>query len=151
MLDATAGDRGHAQDRRRGLRHRRDVGEQDLAERRREARAGAALSARGQQLLGEERVAVRAAVHVRHELGVGLRAEDRAQQRRDLGPIEAGEVDPLDAAPAIQFGEPWQQRMATVELVAAERADEQERHVPQGPDEVREVSRSRCRPSAGPR
>ena len=136
VLDATAGDRGHAQDGRCCLRHCGDVSEQDLAERRREARAGAALAARGQQLLGEERVAVRAAVDIRHELGVGLRAEDRAEQRGDLGAAETGEVDPLDAAPAIQFGEPRQQRVATVELVAAERADEQDGHVPEGPDEV---------------
>ena len=144
VLDATAGDRGHAQDRRRGLRHGRNVGEQDLAERWWEARARASLTARGQQLLGKERVAVRAAVNIRHELGVGLRAEDCAQQRGDLGPAETGKVDPLDAAPAIQFGEPRQQGVAAVELVTAERADEQDRHVPEGPDEVRKRF-ARCR------
>ena len=113
VLDAPAGDCGHAQHGRCCLRHCGNVSEEDLAERRREARAGAALAARSQQLLGEERVAVRAAVDIRHELGVGLRAEDCVEQRGDLRcgrdgrdrPARRGPRDPVRRATAAAGGD----------------------------------------------
>ena len=73
VLHPSAGDRRHAQDRGRGLGYGRDVGQQDLAERRREARAGATLAVRGEEFLGEERIAVGSAEDVSHELRLRLR------------------------------------------------------------------------------
>ena len=57
----------------------------------------------------------------------GSAAEDRREQRRDLVPVQADEVDPLDAAGPLELREPRQQRMAPVELVGAEGEEQQQR------------------------
>ena len=58
--------------------------------------------------------------------GVGGVAGDRRQELDELVAFEAGEVDPLDPRLAFGLGEPGRQRMAAVELIGPERADDEQ-------------------------
>ena len=95
VVDPSAGDGRHADDRLGALRQRDDPGEEDLAEGRRQT-ATLGVGARTEQLLDEERVAVGAPVDLRDELGRGRRIEDRGEERVRRGRIEPTEVDPID-------------------------------------------------------
>ena len=74
MAGLPAGGRGHAQHRARVGRQRLQAQGEDVAQAGRQ-RARRAVR-RGQQLLGEEGVALAARMQSRHELGLGAGAED---------------------------------------------------------------------------
>ena len=59
-----------------------------------------------------------------------------ASSRRRLARLEPGDVDPLDAAGALDLRDPRQQRVASMELVRAEREEQGRRIRAQVPDEV---------------
>jgi hypothetical protein len=95
-----------------------------------------AAVARGRhQLLGEERVALRAG---EDRLGERLRRaalEDALELGERLGGSEASELHALDARPARGLGQEVAQRPAAVDLVAAIGGDEQQALVAQAADE----------------
>ena len=94
--DPAAG-RGHQPQRRlRVLGQDLDAAQQDLLETRGQAApvVGSRLGG-GEQLLGEERVALRAAVDLADELVVRSRPDDAGQQVGDLGTVEAAHLEPL--------------------------------------------------------
>jgi hypothetical protein len=70
-----------------------------------------------QQLLGEEGVALRAAVDLLDELVVRSRPEDAGQQVGDLATVEAAQLQALGPAAAVQLGQERPQRVAAVQLV----------------------------------
>ena len=82
--------------------------------------------ARGDELLGEERVAFGALVDRRDQARPGRMPEDRAELAGDLATLEPSQLDPLDAGSAIRLGEPEEQRVAPRQLVAAERDEQQQ-------------------------
>ena len=129
MAGLRAGGRGHAQHRARVLRHGLQAQAQELAEGGRQ-RAGRAAGG-GEQLLGEERVALAARVQPRDEPGIGGVAEDPGDLSRELGGREGLELDPLHSFAALLLGHERAQRMASVQLVAAIGADEQDALVAQ--------------------
>jgi hypothetical protein len=129
------------------VRSARDVGQQDLPQRRRKPRSGRARATGSEQLLGEERVAVRAIEHVGDKVRARLDAEDGRDQGGEARLIESEKLDPLHAPAALELGEPRQQRMASMELVDPICPDQCHGHVREGPDEERDrLARGRVRP-----
>ena len=83
----------------------------------------------GDQLLGEERIAIGPA---RDRIDQRVRrcpAGDGGQQLDQLVALEPLEVDALDARLALRLGQPARQRMAAMQLVAAERPDDEQTFV----------------------
>ena len=123
VVDLAPDHRRHAEQPQRRLR---DVGEaclEHLAERRWQA---AALDARGDELLGEERVALGALVDRRDQARPGRMPQDRVELAGDVAAVEPSQLDPLDAGLPVGLGEPEQQRVAARELVAPERDQQQQ-------------------------
>jgi hypothetical protein len=118
--DPAAG-RGHQPQRRlRVLGQDLDAAQQDVLEAR--GQAAPVVGSRvggGEQLLGEERVALRAAVDLADEPVVRSRPDDAGQQVGDLGTVEAAHLEPLRPAAAVQLGQERAQGMAAVQLVGA--------------------------------
>ena len=137
MPHARAGRRRDAQDGLRAGGEPLDPQHQRVAHRLRQVplRAGAR---RGQQLLGEERVAVGALQQPPGQLALGRRAEDPGELLGQLGRAEALQLDPLDAAGTLLRGQERAQRMAPVQLVAAIGGDQQQRLAAQVADQERE-------------
>ena len=108
------------------LGHRRQAGQEDLPQRRRQA-AGRRLGLRQQQLLDEERVAVGSAMDPGHEVRVGRDALDRLEQRGGLVLRQAGQGDPLHAAGPLELAEPRERRVTAVQLVRAQRHRDEDR------------------------
>ena len=123
MARLRPGGRGDAQHRTRILWQGLQPQVEDLAQGRRQ-RAGRAARG-GQQLLGEERVALAAGVQPRDQSGIGGVAEDARDLRRELGGREGLELDALHPFAALLLGHERPQRVAAVQLVAAVGADEQ--------------------------
>ena len=119
---ATRGD--HAQDLLGVLRERLDADHERVAQRRRQL--AAAVEAGGQQLLGEERVALAARVHARDAPVVGGGAQDVLELLGQLGAREGHELDAPRARPALELGQQRAQRVAAVQLVGAVGGDEQD-------------------------
>jgi hypothetical protein len=90
---------------------------------------GAPIAARGldgaEDLLDQERVALRAVVHDVHELGLGGGGQNGLQLRGDLVASEARQLYVLHGAHALPAGQQRAQRVGAVELVGAVRDDEQ--------------------------
>ena len=80
-----------------------------------------------EQLLGVERVALRARVQAVGQVGVGLVVQDAGQLLGHLGAGEALERDPLDARGALELGEDGPKRVAAVQLVGAVGREHEER------------------------
>jgi hypothetical protein len=76
-------------------------------------------SAGGEQLFGEERVAVRAGQDLVEEPRRRRGSENAGQQGAELGAVEAAQLDPLDLGAAVQLGQERAQRVAATQLVAA--------------------------------
>jgi hypothetical protein len=104
-----------------------DPAEQDVLEARGQAAPVAvALAGGGEQLLGEERVALRAAEDPLDKVVVGARAEDAGQQVGDVGAAEAAHLEPVGPAAAVQSGQERTEGMAAVQLVGAVGQHEQQ-------------------------
>ena len=110
--------------------------EHDLAQRRRHR--GAVVVVDGQELFGEEHVAVGAEERALDQVGRRLSADDRRDELADLVAIEAGEIDPLDRAGAVELGEQGTQRMAAVEVVGSVGTDEHHRRAAEAAGEIHE-------------
>ena len=89
--------------------------EEDVAQRGREIVRRA--RARGDELLGEERVALGALEHRVHEPGIDAIPEDARELLAHLVARERLEVDPLHAAVALELDQQRAQGMAAIELV----------------------------------
>ena len=126
MADVAPGGGRHPQDVARLLRQRLDPDHQRVAECRRDL---GALGRRRDQLLGEERVAVGALEHVPDQRLARLLAEDRDQEPAELLARKRSQVDPLDDGSAIELRHERPQGVATMKLVAAVGADEQQPRV----------------------
>ena len=105
---------------------RLDAHEQHVAQRRRQL-VRPEIAAGRDELLGEERVAVGTGEDGLHDLGRRRFAEDAEQLRGDVVAVEAFEVDPLGAAAAFELGQERPQRVATAQLVGAERHHDRDR------------------------
>ena len=128
---------GGADDGLRGGGEPLDAGEQRVAQRLGQQPAVAVLGVR-EQLLGEQRVALRAAEEPLGQLVRGRLLQDARELRGDLVAVEALERDPLDAGGALQLGQQRAQRVAPVQLVGAVGDDEAERLLARAAHEERE-------------
>jgi hypothetical protein len=131
-----AGDRGEQSVGHRGAPGRRDTqqplggwsealdaSEEDVAQRQRQLVGVRAALHRAEDLLHEERVALRALVHLVHEPRARRRAQDGLELLRDLRAPEAPQLDALHGSHALPAGDERPQRMAAVQLVSAEAGD----------------------------
>jgi hypothetical protein len=101
-----------------------DPRQQHVDERGRQARA--VLGVGGEQLLGEERVALRAAGDLAEGvLGQQLLGECGDEPAR-VGVVERAELQPLRRGQPDQLGQHRAQRVAAMQVVAAVRADDQQ-------------------------
>ena len=88
--------------------------------------SSAASSSSAKNALPSERSNVRAT-----RSGVRDIAADRGDQLRDLVAVEAGQVDARDGARAFELGEHRPQRVPPVQVVGAERPDDEHARVAQ--------------------
>ena len=89
----------------------------------------------GDQLLGEERVAIGSPRDGVDQGRPELIARDHADHLDQLIALEPGQVDPFDPRLAFGLGQPAGQRMTAVQLVAAEGRDDEQALVPPGAGE----------------
>ena len=126
-----AGHRRHPQHLLGRLRQPLDPGQQHLDEGRRQLDPGVAGPG-GQQLLGVERVALRAGVDALHLLRRQRRSGDRLQVLGQLGPGERGQLQPLHRRQPDQLGQQRPQRVPPVQLVGPVADDQRHLARPQG-------------------
>jgi hypothetical protein len=98
----------------------------------------AQVAAGGDELLREERIALGAAEDGIDDLRRGNLAEDARELRDHIVAVETLEVDPLRSTAAFHLGEERPQRMAPVQLVAAERRHDDDACRAELMDEVRQ-------------
>ena len=101
----------------------------------------------GDQLLGEERVPVGPSRDRIEERRWHGRAQDAGDELGQLASNEPEQVEPVDTWLAFSLSQPGRQRMPTMELVGAERPDDEQplvAHVP--PQECEQVARRAVRP-----
>jgi hypothetical protein len=126
-------------------RQRLDAQHQRLAQRRRQR--AAPVQAGGEQLLGEQRVALAAQVEALDEPVLRRRAQDVTQRLGELGARQRGELDPARAPGALELGQQRPQRVAAVQLVGAVGADDEHALTAQAARQERqEVARRAIRP-----
>ena len=137
--------REHPQHLLRRLAEPLDPHHQRVAQRARQP--AATVEPRGEQLLGEQRVALAARVQALEQLGVGRAAEDVGEQVAELLARQPRELDPARARVALELGEQRAQRVAAVQLVGAVGGDHQH---PLGPQAAREEDEEGARRAVGP-
>ena len=115
------GDGEHAQDLLRGVGEPLGADHQRVAQRRRQR--AAAVAAGRQQLLGEQRVPLAAAVQALDERRLGCGVEDVGELIGQLGAGQARELDAAGVRVPLQLGQQRPQRVAAVHLVRAVGAD----------------------------
>ena len=135
----------HAQHVLRRIAQALDAHHQRVAQRGREP--AAAVEPRGQQLLGEQRVALAARVQALDELVVGRAAENVLEQLRELVAGQPRQLDPARPRVALELGQQRAQRVASVQLVGAVGGDDEH---PLGPQAAREEDEERARRAVGP-
>ena len=140
-----ATDREHAQEPLRTVGKPLDPEHQRVAQRPGEG--AAAVEARSQELLHEQRVALRARVEAFHQLGCRRGAEDVAQRAGQLVTRQRRELDPAHARIALQLGKQWAERMAAVQLVEPIRGHDEHALVKEAP---RQVGQERAGGAVGP-
>ena len=139
VVDLATRHGGDPDEARRRFRSAGQTGEQDAAERLRQARPPlAGLVDRRGQLLGEEGVAVGAGGDRLDQLGRRWRAGDGRQQLVELVAPEPREIDPLDPWLALGLGQPGRERVLSIELVISVGPDHQEPFVANVPGEERQ-------------
>jgi hypothetical protein len=109
-----AGHRGHLQHPLGRLRQRLHPGQDQLPQHRRQP---GPVQVGGHQLLGEERVALRAGQHLPDQRRRGRLAQDPGQQPGHVPAAQPAQLQPLGPAAAVQLGQERPQRMAAVQLV----------------------------------
>jgi hypothetical protein len=110
MGDRSSSDRGDAYDLLRVVVERRKARRQHISK-----RAGQRLAADGacrEQLLGKERIAIRAREHLVGHLALRYLSQDPGHLLHQLALIEAGKLDALDRGEAGQFRDEPNKRMA---------------------------------------
>jgi hypothetical protein len=143
VVDPGPGRRGRAHDPLGVLGQRLDPGQQQVAKDRRQV---GAVRAGGQQLLGEEGVALGAGQDVADQPRRGPVAEDPGDQVGQLAPGQAGQLDLLGPAGPLQLGQEGPQRVAAVQLVGA--VGEDQGHA--GPEVAHQVSEQVAGGPVGP-
>ena len=101
----------------RGLGEALDPQHQRVAQRGRQR--AAPVEPGGEQLLGEQRVALAARVQALDQVGVGRAAEDVGERLGELVARQPAQLDPARAGVALELGEQRPQRVAAVQLVGA--------------------------------
>ena len=145
MARPPAGRGRHAQHAARVVGQRFQAQVQDVAQARRQRARDGVRS--GEQLLGEEGVALAARVQARDQAGLGGRPQDARHLLGQLGLREGPDLEALDDLAALLLGQERAQRMAAVQLVAAIGADEQQALVAQAAHQRRqELERRAVRP-----
>ncbi len=134
VVHLPANDGRHPEQSQRSLRHVGEPCRQHLAQRRGKA---AGLGAGREELLGEERIAVRALEDRRDEIPVRRVPEDPGQLAGDRLRPEPPQLDSFDPREAVRLGEPEEERVAPGELIASERDQEEQRLRLRVPDEER--------------
>ena len=143
VVELPAG-RQHAHDLLRVVAEPLDPQRQRRGQARRHG--AAAVEPGGEQLLGEQRVALAAGVQPLDQRRVGRRAEDARELLAQLVAGEPGEVDPQRPG-ALELGEQRPQRVAAVQLVGPVGRDHQQRLGAQrGGEEAQERARRGVRP-----
>jgi hypothetical protein len=127
VLDPAAGSGHDPQRRLRLVGKDLEAAQQDVLELGGQAAPVAVtLVGGGEQFLGEERVALRAAVDPFDEFVVGSVPEDAGQQVGDVDTVEAAQLEPLGPSAAVQCGQERPQGMPSVQLVGAVGQHEQQ-------------------------
>ena len=122
-----------------------DSGQEEVAQVRRERRPGVHLGR--EQLLDQERVALRATGDRLHQGGRERLAADLLQESRHLAAVEPAQLDARRPAAALELRQDGKEGMAPVELVGAEGCDERRSPAAQA---SREVGEQLERGSVGP-
>ncbi len=125
MVGCTPDDGRAAKHVLRRIGQRVDARQHDLAHRR--WHRGAVLAFDREELLGEEDVAIGAAVRTVDQVRRRLTPDDCRDELAYLVAIEAREIDPLDRARAVELCEQAAQRMTPVEVVGSIRTHEHHR------------------------
>ena len=82
-----------------------------------------------------------------HEGRIEVRPGDCRELGADSQAVEADQVESLDAPGALQLGQEWQQRMASMELVRAVGEDQDDGHIPDvAHEETQQVAGRTIRP-----
>jgi hypothetical protein len=118
FVDADAPNRHRLDDHARVVGQGCDAGEEHLRHPG-AARHPAGLVAGGEQLLGDERVAAGTLHELLHDRRLRRSPQDRLGLGGHLFGSKPVELQDLDGRHAGQLGDPWQQRVPPVELVAA--------------------------------
>jgi hypothetical protein len=130
-----------------GGREPLDAREQDVAQRQRQVVGVGAALHRPEDLLDQERVALRALVDEIHQPRARRGAEDRLELALHVVTPEALELDAVHGAHALPARDQRAQRVAAVQLVGAERDDHQDAPGAQRSyEEGHEVERRPVRP-----
>ena len=116
------------------LRQRCHACHQDVPKRRRQTVAGRA-GTRRQQLLDEERIALRATLDRLEHLEARALAEDRADLRVELRAAEPADLDADDPGQALHLRQPRPERVTPVQLVGAVGTDDGQPLGPRVPGE----------------
>src|SRR5262245_56640572 len=146
LVGCPAPDRHRSEQSSRRLRQPVCACKQHVAKACRQLVAGSG-GPRGEQLLGEERVALGALVDRRDDGRIRLAAEDRLDLGGRLGRVERYEPDQLDRCQSLHLGKPRPEGVTPVELVGPIRCDDTETLIPRvAGDERREVARRRVGP-----
>jgi hypothetical protein len=119
-----APDREHAQQLGRRRREALDAHHQRVA--KRGGQRAAPVEAGGEQLLGEQRVALAARVQALDELGGGRCAQDVGERFGELLTREPRQLDPAGARVALELGEHRAQRVAAMQLVGPVGGDDED-------------------------
>ncbi len=115
---------------------RPDARQEKVPQRRRKRRRRPGVGR--DELLGEERVALRAAGDRLEERGRDRLAPDRPHEPGYLGPVEPIQLDATGAPASLELGEHGQERMPPVELVGPVRRQQQRPPMAEPPRQVGE-------------
>jgi hypothetical protein len=116
VVHSGAGHRRRLQHPLGGLRQPLHPGQHQVAQGRRQP---GALPVGGQQLLGKNRVALRARQDLPHQHRRHRPVQDPTQQLGQLLAVQPAKLQPLDPAAAVQLGQQRPQRVAAVQLIGA--------------------------------
>ena len=117
---------GHAQDALGILGQGRDPREQHLAQGVRQSRLGAAATARREELLDEEGIALRPSPDRLEQIGLRRVTDDRLDLCAELRRPEPRQLHPSDPRQAVHLREPRPEWMPAMQLVRSIRPDDDE-------------------------
>ena len=123
VIESTADRRRDLEERSRVVGQRHQSDREDVAER--VGQVPVRERAARDELLDEERVAVGPLVEARDRGRVHIRSDQLRQERRRLGPVQRRELDALHRREAAELGHEREDGVATVDLVASIREDQQ--------------------------